>query len=459
MRAYRMLRWLLRLAARVFFRRLKVVGLEHIPPEGEAAVVFCGNHPNSLLDPVLITAATDRIVHFAAKDVLFESRLLRPLLRAMGAVPVRRRKEHPDGALDNQSAFEALFDVLGRGRAMGIFPEGISHNRSQLQRLKTGAARVALGAKARFPGQRIVLIPTGLNYFQRNRFRSSVLVQFGEPIEVTAGLLDAHAKDGRAVVHEVTAQVEGQLRGLTINAADWETVWVLDGVRRLYQPPHISLEERVELSRRFNEHYPQVKDQPEVRALFRRVRGYLMRLSAAGLSDRALRRDMSTVEVALHGSRHVVLLGIWLPLALVGAAVHVPLLLLLALAGERVAPRKDVVATTKFLAGLLCVLVTWAAVAGAVGWSWGWPWAVAALTALPVSGYATLRVLARLDALRNLAGTLARVLLLRREVRTLRRERLALEEAIARAVHRFKPEGLELMFPRPAPDSDEEWTL
>jgi glycerol-3-phosphate O-acyltransferase / dihydroxyacetone phosphate acyltransferase len=71
---YRILQWLLRVATRVFYRRLEVVGLGNVPATG--AVLFCGNHPNSLLDPILITAHCGRIVHFAGKDTLFESRLL-----------------------------------------------------------------------------------------------------------------------------------------------------------------------------------------------------------------------------------------------------------------------------------------------------------------------------------------------------------------------------------------------
>ncbi|HUS65355.1 MAG TPA: lysophospholipid acyltransferase family protein, partial [Kofleriaceae bacterium] len=181
---YRVLQWLLRIASRVFFRRIEIVGLGNIPQDG--AVLFCGNHPNSLIDPILITAHCGRRVHFAAKDTLFDSPLLGRLLRAMGAVPVRRKMDHPGGALDNESAFAALHQVLLDGGAVGIFPEGISHLDSQLAPLKTGAARIALEV-ARKPGaQPVRIIPTGLVYLTRHRFRSSVLIQFGAPLVVGA---------------------------------------------------------------------------------------------------------------------------------------------------------------------------------------------------------------------------------------------------------------------------------
>jgi glycerol-3-phosphate O-acyltransferase / dihydroxyacetone phosphate acyltransferase len=138
--AYRLVRGLLRLVVSIFFRQVQVVGTGQIPAEGEAAVVFAGNHPNSLLDPVLVVTTCGRTVHFAAKDVLFRSRLLRVVLGALGAVPIRRRQDHGDGAVDNQPAFASLFALLLRGRAMGIFPEGLSQHQAQLARLKTGAA-------------------------------------------------------------------------------------------------------------------------------------------------------------------------------------------------------------------------------------------------------------------------------------------------------------------------------
>ena len=82
--AYRILAWFLRMVTRVFFRQVEVVGLENIPA---GPVIFAGNHPNSLIDPILIITTCRRKVHFAAKDTLFKGRILQlcfsqlPLLR------------------------------------------------------------------------------------------------------------------------------------------------------------------------------------------------------------------------------------------------------------------------------------------------------------------------------------------------------------------------------------------
>jgi len=443
---YRILQWLLRLATRVFFRHIEVVGLGNLPREG--AVLFCGNHPNSLLDPILITAFCGRIVHFAAKDTLFESRLLAFLLRRMGAVPVRRRMDHPGQALANDDAFAALHQVLLEGRAVGIFPEGLSHLDSQLAPLKTGAARIALEVKRKAPERPVHLVPTGLVYVTRHRFRSSVLVQFGAPVavDVSAAADDRDEAGARAAVRALTQQIEARLRALTINAESWDTIWVLDGVRRLYQPPDLTLEDRVELARRFNIAYPQVAHHADVRALFERVRAYLGRMSAAGLRDDILRRELGVRDTLSRVVGHVGLLLFWMPLALLGAPIHMPMVLVVRYLGRWTAPRKDTVASAKFLMGFFGMLLLYAVLAGLVGWKLGaWAGALTAL-ALPTSGWAFVHVMGRVDALRHLVLTLFRVILLRREVAALRAERARLVDEVVAAVDRHRPADMEPMF-------------
>jgi 1-acyl-sn-glycerol-3-phosphate acyltransferase len=447
MALYRMLCGLLRLSVRAFFRRIEVVGLEHVPETG--AVVFFGNHPNSLLDPALIACFCRRVVRFVAKDVLFRSPLLRPVLLAMGAVPVQRRADHADGPLANELAFERLFAVLGAGGAIGIFPEGLSHDASQLARFKTGAARIALGARARHPGLAVRLVPCGLTYMTPQRFRSSVLVQFGPALDLDEPQDAAFRADPRAAAAELTERMEASLRALTVNADDWETLRVLDGVRRLYQPPRIRLDERVELARRFATHYPTLRHEPEVARLYARVASYLDRLASLGLSDRDLAREVRTWEGVVRLLRHLLLVLVWFPAALAGAPVHVPVGLLLGITGERLSPRKDVIGTTKFVAGFLLLALAYLGLPALVSLRFGWRAAAVALVLLPLSGYATLRVLERVVALRRLVTTALRLLFLPREVAALRRERDALVDDVVATVHRFKPEGLELLFPRP----------
>jgi len=442
--AYTFVRWLLGLIARAFFRQVEVVGLDNIP---EGAVVFAGNHPNSLLDPVLIINTCGRRVSFAAKDTLFKSRLLRAVLLALGAVPIARRDDHKGGKLDNERAFDAMFAVLGAGGAIGIFPEGLSHDESQLAALKTGAARLALGARARSEIP-LHVVPCGLTFVHPSRFRSRVLVQYGQAIEVDRAWLEKAAADPREAARELTAAIEKGLRALTVNAPDWETVRALDAVRRLYQPLDISIEDRVELARRFNTHYGAVKDQPAVVEVMTRVKGYQDELDALGLTDRELLRGLGSPEIARKMAKHALLVLVWLPLTLPGLPLHAPTIVFANFAGRHLTPRKDVVATTKVLAGVLLVLAAYTAVTSVVAWQFGWIPALVTGAVLPLSGYATLQVFDRLKFLGRGFGALGRRVRYQRDVLALRARREALADDIGRLVAAVKPADLVPLFPR-----------
>jgi hypothetical protein len=134
----------------------------------------------------------------------------------------------------------------------------------------------------------------------------------------------------------------------------------------------------------------------------------------------------------------------------------VPPLAFARLASGRLTPRKDVVATTKLLIGLLLVVVGYAIAISLIAWKiGGWTALVIALL-LPLSGWATLRVLDRLRLVRRGLGVLFRRLAFRREVRALRAERDQLVATVISTVSAVKPANVEAMFPPDHPDRIEE---
>ena len=472
---YRFLAWFLRTITRVFFRQFEVVGLEHVPTTGP--VLFAGNHPNSLIDPILIITTCGRKVHFAAKEQLFSGWLMRRLLRGLGAVPIKRRDDHDGspkqsstgapvdepglprrgsaaewqrGVVDNDAAFDAMFGVLGDGGAIGIFPEGLSHDEAHLSRLKTGAARLALGAAHRTHTP-ITIVPCGLTFIHPKRFRSRVLVQYGPALTITDAVESSPEQ-----VRIVTDEIGDALRRLTVNAPDWDTVRALDVVRRLYQPQEISIEERVELSRRFNTYYAQVAADPRVVTLMRRVRNYQDSLDELGITDRELAQDLSKLAVSARILRHLTLVAFWLPLTVPAAPLHVPPLAFARFASDKLTPRKDVVATTKLLIGLLLVLLGYAIAIVVVGWKINLGTGIGLAILLPISGWATLRVLDRLRLVRRGFGVLFRRLAFRREVLALRGEREQLVANVVTTVTAVKPAEVDAMFPADHPDRVEE---
>jgi 1-acyl-sn-glycerol-3-phosphate acyltransferase len=179
--ADRLVRWIARTATLGWFRAVEVTGLERIPRRGP--VLLVANHHGGFVDPSLLLATVPRPVRFLAMASLFRILPLRPLLALAGAIPVHRAQDAADGAgaRRNVDAFTACFAHLRDGGVIGIFPEGRASDEPHLLPVRTGAARIALGAHSR-GAMGLTIVPVGLIYEDKQRARSRAYVRVGDPI-------------------------------------------------------------------------------------------------------------------------------------------------------------------------------------------------------------------------------------------------------------------------------------
>jgi len=436
---------LIRIVANTFFRRIDVVGLENIPADGP--VIFAGNHPNALMDGWLLIAKCERWpLYFLANAKLWNYRLLAPVLNATGAVPVYRREEH-DGEVDNQRAFDRVYEIIESGKCMGIFPEGISHAESQLVRLKTGTARIALAVAARGKAS-VQIVPCGLNYIHRHRFRSQVLIEFGEPIVIGEKWLRDHAKDEQVTVRQLTEHLALALKSVTLNAPDWRTLRFIQSARRLYKPATADLSpgQYVELSRRFVDRYLQAIDDPEMLAFRDEVENYQSRLDMLGLKDYQLRNPVTLG----HAFRKIMLRCLsmlaLLPLAIPGALVHLPVGWIAATVGERFSYEMDDIATLKVIATILLLPLIYLLIAIVTGMYFGIWWALAAMVILSFSFIASVRVIEAEAGLLMSMLSILRLARLGNEVEDLRKTRTALVNSVRALADRLSDPTTPRMF-------------
>src|SRR3954468_1683534 len=175
---YRPLRAAPNVALRWYYGDIVIQGAERIPARGP--LVIASNHPNALVDALLVSTTLRRRVRLTAKATLFEHPLLAPLLRAVGVVPLRRAKDElaarrtgTPSVARNAESFQQVTEALVQGGAVLVFPEGISHDEPALAPLKTGAARMALAAsEAGAIG--LHLLPLGLIFERKEEPRSRV---------------------------------------------------------------------------------------------------------------------------------------------------------------------------------------------------------------------------------------------------------------------------------------------
>jgi glycerol-3-phosphate O-acyltransferase/dihydroxyacetone phosphate acyltransferase len=381
---YRALRAAADVALHWYYADVVVQGRERIPEHGP--LIITANHPNALVDALLVGTTMRRRVLLTAKATLFENPVLAAVLRTVGVVPLRRAKDERDAtataiASRNSDAFRMVTHALRQERAVLVFPEGISHDEPSLAPLKTGAARMALTAAA--DGARgLRVLPFGMIFEQKERPRSRVLVRIGEPIDVDEWVAGSGTPDAT----RLTADIDTAMRRVTLNFASearaQRAVALARAFASIAEESHSIGQSRplameAELARRIDLATDALATAPP--ETVRQADALIARVES--LEARLAERHVTLADVHIsprmrHGARFVVregaLAAIAVPVALLGRVTHwVPLRLarMLALRTTAKDPSRDQPAMRTIVLGLAFVLL-WYALQGVLLTRW-----------------------------------------------------------------------------------------
>src|SRR5688572_3247556 len=208
---YRFIKWLSGITLKAYFRKVVVKGRENIPSTGP--VIIVANHPSAYMDPMVIGACTKRSLHFVVAAE-FMGRGLKSWIyrKQLNMIPVYRPGTQPGQSRKNVDMFSRCHELLSGGGAVLIFPEGNSITEKRIRKLKTGTARMALGARDHFAGApEVTIVPVGLNYANPHRFQSELFINIGEPV-TTKGFSSDH--DG---IVGLTSEIEDRLREAVVH--------------------------------------------------------------------------------------------------------------------------------------------------------------------------------------------------------------------------------------------------
>jgi 1-acyl-sn-glycerol-3-phosphate acyltransferase len=335
-------------AVRGLFRSVEVAA----PPVPAGPQLWIASHFGAFSDPLVLVHALDRPPRYLAADGLFRVPVLGWLLRLAGAVPVRRSKD--GGGAVNEGAFAAAWDALAVGAPVGIFPEGIANDTTSLASLRTGAARIALGA----PVTGLQVVPVGIHYEDKAGLRRRVFVDVGQSLDVDAWRASAASEDERATVRALTAELEARLREVApefVDLAEQQALRTAAAVAlRTEERPRPSWGARADLADALGR-----RSEDDRAALVAAVDDYRRDLEAAGLDDEAVvgQRHAPVRRLVLLA----VVAALLVPPAVVGAALHAPAVALAWASGRlRVAP--VTAATIRPLVALVGAVVTWSVV-------------------------------------------------------------------------------------------------
>lgn len=374
------------------FYRLRIAG-EPVPASGP--VLLLANHPNSLLDPAAVAAVAGRPVRFLAKAPLFSDPQVGWLIRGAGAIPVYRRSDDPALMERNDDTFRAARAALVDGAAVGIFPEGMSHNEPSLAPLKTGAARIALGAAAAVGGP-FPVVPVGLSFREKALFRSEALAVIGRPVAWDDLWMQG---DEPGAVRELTARIERGLREVTVNLEAWEDAPLIETAEEIYaaeQPLDPSPARRVERLGQFGEALRLLRagERAEWLAIAEEVRRHADVLERLRLRPHQLGSPAPSA-VARWLARQTLLFALLALPAAIGLVAYYPPFRLTGWIEGLARPKQDIRATYKLLLGLVLHLAWTFVLAGVVGWLAGPRAGIAALLALPLAGAAAIYLVER----------------------------------------------------------------
>jgi glycerol-3-phosphate O-acyltransferase / dihydroxyacetone phosphate acyltransferase len=415
---YALVRWTGRFWIWFLFRSVDVRHADRVPRRGP--VLLCINHPNNLIDSLLVGAVVDRKVHYLATAALFRNPVVVRFLKAVGAIPVYRRQDDPDKMDKNVGAFEACVTTLAGGGLIGIYPEGTTHAETKVQRIKTGAARIALDyesqresrGRAGVPAAPLVVIPTGLAFEARKSFGGRVRVSFGEAIAL-GPYLDLYARDPVKAVDELTSAIQWGMEAEVVHVERLDNAALVREVESIYRDRLIRelQEERglsaaqidtVRLSRSiadaaayFEAHAPE-----RVTELRDRILHYRAMLAAYHVRDQAVRERIEPPPVRQRLNRGWKA-AVGLPVFAYGLITSGLPYLVPRWIARRAATKETNYATTRLLASVLAVPLFWGLETWLVWRLAGMLWALAFFVSLPVSSilaYHYLRGIGRLRA-------------------------------------------------------------
>ncbi len=435
-----LLRWIAEAAVRIYYPRRTVEGRENLPPPG--AAIYVANHPNGLLDPLVLRVTLGRAARFLAKSTLWGNPFGRLAMDAFLCLPVYRQQDvavnaRGETVARNEETFARCRTELAAGADLALYPEGTSHSDPQLKPLKTGAARIALGAaaaeaaEASPPGQPPHplprLVPVGSHYESPASFRSSVHLVVGPPIDLLP-YVPRYEADPRAAIEALTEEIRHRLDELILQA---ETRELLLGIARVASwtanaPDDNAPERHRARTRELLAAYARLRasDPERLQRLTKAARDYARLLEKMGVRDPwALEIPrLSGVRVARVAGRLVLMTpaaawGVvtsWVPYRLTG------------IAARKATKDEDVLSTMKMIGGAAILVAFWLLEALGIGLRFGAAVGLVSLLVAPVAGYATLRfgenLREMIEALRHL-GWRARGDTVRRLAE--RRQRLA----------------------------------
>ncbi|KZV60113.1 hypothetical protein PENSPDRAFT_760185 [Peniophora sp. CONT] len=376
---HRIIRQLAGWAVYSFFAEVRVIGGDNVPREGP--LIATATHHNMMLDPAVLSSTFphQRILHYWSKSTLFINPVVRYVLVSTCNIPVDRKTK------DRRKLLQGTIEALAAGASVGLFPEGTSYTEPRIMQVKDGAsyaaleyAKWAIENPSKASEHPVVIVPSAIVYTNKSKYRSSVIVHYGDPISMEPYMkqyLSTEEGQPRLAAKRLTQKIEAELVEKTLNAPDWDTLYAARMARDLLWPDEssLALEHYVPVSQTLVDLF----STPDPTTDFKHVKHALLEYYALLQSTHLTNAVLASLPLpkTLDPSRPVPLPGrlktvlvllrdtlsslVLLPFFVLPLCIHAPAYVMGRLGARLVEDEEETQAQNKVIFGLLCVLLAY----------------------------------------------------------------------------------------------------
>jgi len=230
--------WLLKpwvnFSFRRYYRKVQCVHQDRIPQN--MPVIFAPNHQNALMDALAVLYTTHGQPVFLARADIFKNPIQARVLHFLKIMPVFRIRDGAENLSQNDEIFQAALNVLSTRHQLCLMPEGNHGDKRRLRPLVKGIFRIAFLTEEKLDNSLPVqIVPVGIDYGHYQNFRNTLLVIYGEPIDVSRFMPQYRENKARAMnmLREFLAE---RLRKLMIDIRNDEYYDVIYELRGIYTP-------------------------------------------------------------------------------------------------------------------------------------------------------------------------------------------------------------------------------
>ncbi|MBT8218189.1 MAG: 1-acyl-sn-glycerol-3-phosphate acyltransferase [Bacteroidia bacterium] len=226
------------LGLKVYFKKILFTNKDRIPDD--RPVLLVSNHPTAFLEPVLYATLFDKPIYSLVRGNFFENFWARLGLESLNMIAIfRMRDGGVAGLRKNAMIFSKCYDLLSNGEYVMIMAEGFTKQQKRLAPLQKGAARIAFGAAIESQLENLCIVPLGANFTYHEEFRSEVMIEVGEPLDIS-GYLDLYRQNKKEAVQVLTKDIADLMKSTIVHINREEDDELFENVVRIVRRENLS---------------------------------------------------------------------------------------------------------------------------------------------------------------------------------------------------------------------------